>query len=375
VGHAAALGLVLALAQGAAPTKPPAAPLAPPQARAAVAGLAGFESLSTLDYLAQPGRPHELRTTYVFPDRARWWIAATDGRMEERRLRYRYGGQVLAVEPRSATSVEYRAEDRTALLGAFELRRALFLWPDGFAWSGDGAVRTATLGEVGTLRARLGPGERPRPVEIELLEPDGALRDACRQVTWREGKDRAWPATLELWSGTTLVWKETVRSIDVETRWIDSFFVPPDRRGVTGVAVGAPRGIDIPPTCLRRCPLPAGADWYAARAERQRLLEDAAARALPALENWATFEVGPDGAPTAVLLRLDDPRQKPPEGYASLPERLGVAASVKGLDGVGTAPLDGLRKLLPQGARPGAAYVRFDPRAAEPDVVVVLPYE
>lgn len=360
----------------AAPAVPAARPsaLVPPPPRAPIAGLRGFESRSRIEYPAQPGRLHDLRAAYVFPERVRWWIAARDGATEQRRLRYQYGQHVLAVEPRQAESVEYRAEDRAALIAAFELRRALFLWPDDRAWTGEDESRKCVLPNGDELRAKLA-GAPPRPVEMEYTAAGQAFHDSFRAITWRADGARAWPATFEVWNGSTLAWREAVDAVDVETRYIDSFFVPPDRRGVAGVAIEGVRDLDIPPACVRRVELAPATTWDAARAERARLLAEAQKAGLPALEDWVTLEVGADAAPTAVLLRLARVPDRAPEGYAVLPDRLGTATSVRGLAAVGPQVLGRLAARLPPGAAAGRAYVRFDGQRPAGDVVVVLPLD
>ncbi len=401
MGHALAVVLGLSLA---GPQSPPASPpgktardqapatapaaLKTPPARAPLAGLRGFETRSQIEYLAQPGRPHVLRAVYVFPARVRWWISAGEGANEERRMRYQLGEHVLAVEPRQAVSIEYLSEDRDELLGVFELRRALFLWPDDRKWQGQGNERTAAAASGGRMRAKLA-GQPARPVELTLLGADGKPRDSFRRITWSEPASpaapagepapatagRAWPATFETWNATTQIWTETVEAVDVETRYIDSFFVPPDRRGVAGTSPGDARDLDIPPTCVRRVPLPAGASWDAARAERKRLVAESEAAGGPPLEEWATVEIARDGTPAAVILRLARLPEVAPPGYVLVPERPGTASSVSGLARVKPEVLESLRARLPAGSTPGAAYARFDARKPDPDVVVVVPLD
>ncbi len=346
--------------------------LDPPPPRAPIASLRGFESRSRIEYAAQPGRGHELRAAYVFPERVRWWISARDGTNEERRLRYRLGRHVLAVEPRQSGSVEYAAEDRDALIAAFELRRALFLYPDGFEWTGDTLERRAVLSNGDVLTARLA-GKPARPVRLDLRPASGEFRDSYRSITWRTEGARAWPASFEVWNAETLAWRETVDAIDVETRFLDSFFVPPDRRGVVGTPVVGVRDLDIPPVCVRRLEIQAGSTWDAARAEHDRVAAAHARTSAPALENFLTFEIAADGTPRAILLRLARVPDEVPESFRVLPERIGVATSVRGLVGVTVEALERVSGRLPPGSKPGPAYVRFDGAKPEGDVVVVVP--
>jgi len=352
------------------PTKP--TPLDPPPPRAPIASLRGFESRSRLEYVSQPGRVHELRAAYVFPDRVRWWISAPDGAGEERRLRYRLGRHVLAVEPRQSGSVEYVAEDRDALIAAFELRRALFLYPDGFEWKGEPLERRATLANGDVLTAKLA-GEPTRPVRLDLRTESGEFRDSFRAITWRTEGARHWPVSFEVWNSETLAWRETVDAIDVDTRFLDSFFVPPDRRGVVGTPVVGVRDLDIPPVCLRRIELAAGSTWDAARAEHARVSEAHAQTSALALETFVTLEIASDGQPRAILLRLARMPSVIPEGFQVLPERIGAATSVRGLGAVTVEALARVSGRLPAGSTPGTAYVRFDSAKSDGDIVVIVP--
>jgi len=352
----------------------PRAPLLPPPARQPIAGLRGFESRSRIEYSGQPGRLHELRAVYVFPERVRWWIAAQDGATQQRRMRYQYGQHVLAIELQQSESVEFRAEDRAAILAAFEMRRALFLWPDDRIWTGEGEAREAVLKNGDGLRAKVA-GQPPRPVELEYVAANREFHDSFRAITWRTDAPRAWPATFEVWNGTTLAWRESVDAVDVETRFVDSFFVPPDRRGVAGTPVNDVRHLDIPPACIRRVELPADTTWDAARAERTRLQQAGSTAGAPPLEEISTFEVRPDGSPAAVILRQASTPARAPEGFVLLPDRVGVARSVRGLAAVTPESLKLLAAQLPAGTSAGSAYVRFDGRKPEPDVVVVVPVD
>ncbi len=356
------------------PTASGIAPLVPPPARAPIAGLRGFETRSRIEYPSQPGRLHDLRAAYVFPDRVRWWIAARDGVVEQRRLRYQYGKHVLAVEPQQAASVEFRDEDRAAILAAFELRRALFLWPDDRKWTGTGDTRTSSLANGDEMRAQVA-GTPPRPTQLEYVPAARDVRDSLRAVTWSNAAPRAWPATFEVWNGETFAWRESVDAVDVETRFVDSFFVPPDRRGVIGSPVEGVRDLDIPPVCLRRIELPADTTWDAACAERDRLEAESKAQGLPELEDWVTFELRSDASPAAVLLRLARVPDSAPAGFALLPDRIGTATSVRGLEAVKPEVVKRLSARLPAGVQAGQAYARFDRRRPDGDVVLVLPVD
>ena len=209
LGAQAALAIAFASTAAWQDPKPPVAPSNPPAQEAPrgappllpIAGLAGFDSVSTIVYVAAPDRPHKLEASYVFPDRARWRLSVGNEKGSERQIQYRFGQQAFLVLPGKSESTEWTGIDRSDVLRQMELRRALMLWPDGFAWKGSGTERSADLGSLGSLRARFAVPPGARPVEIEDLDASGQRVDAFRSLTWRELDHRHWPAKTEYWHG------------------------------------------------------------------------------------------------------------------------------------------------------------------------------
>lgn len=377
----AALGPTTARQPGPAPqelreAKREVPPRAPPLQ--SIAGLSGFESVSTLRYASAPDRPHRLRATYVFPDRVRWHLSAGEESRLERHLHYRFGEQVYRVAPRSADSIELADEDRRDVLRQMELRRAVMLWPDGFAWKGDGTERTVDLLALGSLRARFAAGSDAPPVEVSAVDAAGKPIDALRALTWRAVDRRSWPASAELWHAGELVWRETIDSVQTSTRFIDSYFTPGDRRDpvTRGARPGQVHDLEIPETCSLRVALSPGASWDAARAELDRLRTKWSEELKPLeLDRASTFELSADGAPTACVLRLAITPKSAPQGFSVVTKRKGRALTVEGLGAATPAALSSLRAGLPRGAAALTAYARFDPREAPGGLVLlVLPF-
>jgi hypothetical protein len=362
------------------PQQPGKAPPRGPPPPERVGGLSGFESLSTLVYAAAPDRPHQLRATYVFPERVRWLLSAKDEKTTERSLHYRFGETVYRIPPRKAESQECEGEDRAEILLQMELRQALMLYPDGFAWKGGGLERRVEVGKLGSLHAHLATAADKMPCEIGDADAAGNAVDAFKAISWREVGGRLWPGSIELWHAGELVWKETVDSVDTAGRFVDFYFVPPDRRDKTArePMAGEVRDLEIPESCALRIELAAGMSWDAALEEllKHRVAwSPRLAEQKLDLDRNATFEVSQEGQPTACLLRLSSVPAKPPPGFAAVRPRKGLACAIRGLAEATAAQISELARALPPGALRERAYLRFDPRdAKDGHVLVVLPY-
>jgi hypothetical protein len=261
-----------------------------------------------------------------------------------------------------------------------ELRRALMLYPDGFEWKGTGPERRADLGELGSLFVVDSTASDKRPTELGDAGPDGKTIDSFKAIRWREKDGRTWPAEMELWHAGELVWKETVDSVDVRGRFVDSYFVPPDRRDRTGAEPmqGSIRELDLPPTCALRVETSKGGTWDGALAELARLRGDwtkQLAEKKLELEPIATIEISGEADPMAIVLRLSTVPEDLPAGFLVSSPRKGLAVAVLGLKEATSAKITDLRKALPKGSVEGIPYVRFDPKTgAEGRIVMVLPY-
>jgi len=354
-----------------------------PAARVAVGGLSSIDCASIVVYASAPDVPHRLNATYAFPDRARWWLGIGAENSPERVMRLRFGDALFAVEKSGAASRELLAEERAEAVVQLEMRRALFMWPLGFEWKRDGDVAHASIARIGKLSARFVDKIAATPIALEFTAENGTAGDAFRAITWREDKGKAWPVALELWHDAARVWSETVRAVDAHTRFIDSFFLPPDKRDGSAskpLAVGAVRGTDLPECRMQRIALKEGATLAQAFEEWQRTFAarspEITARGL-ALEEKVTLEIDRDAAPRALLLRLAPTRVAVPEDIAKsfvvVPERPALTTFVMGLTSVSKEPLDALAAAVPSDATTGTAYVRFDPKKPTEHVLVVLP--
>lgn len=321
-----------------------------------------FETTARVVYAAQPDRPHRLVASYAGPDRARWQITLAEGEASALRLvRYRHGERVWAHDPGEGASRELEGEARELELASLELRRALAAWPDGFAWTGEGERRAADLGALGRLDARLAADGLP--CELRSLDREGREREGYRAVRWLERAGRRWPAAAERWSAGELVWREELETATARVRFLDSAFVPADRRGEQRAEVVRPQVVEVQASCGRRFELAPGIGWDQALAE----LEDLHARLGPpvaaaghALERKATVELGPGLAPRACVLRLERvPAGSPPEGFELAPARKVAAVAVSGLERLSARHLDLLAEAAP-GSDRREAYVRFD---------------
>src|SRR5262245_21044490 len=117
---AALLALACAL-QGDAKAPPATDPLATLSPLRPIAGLAGFQSSSALTYASDASKPHSLEATYVFPDRARWYVAPLSGG-SQRQVIYRCADQYFSLEAGRGESVRIdrvaNAEDWRSSCGA-----------------------------------------------------------------------------------------------------------------------------------------------------------------------------------------------------------------------------------------------------------------
>lgn len=383
--HALLLAVGLALASqtvdgraSSAPAqaaKPEQAPVLAP--RAPIDGTEAIEALAELVYTAAPGRTHTLRVSYAFPDRARLYmsVGGPEG-VGERRLRYRSGSSIYALDPRQAQSVEYKAEDRDTLILSFETRRALYLWPHGYVWTGEGRERDAQLAPIvaggppaGRLHATL--DESGRPVRIDSYDAKGGSGESLRAIVWREGGGRLVPSSHELWLSDGPVWKETLVALERDVRLLDAFFLPPDRRPKPPAGV---QTLDLPAHRMLRIALPKGttleqaaARWRQERDDRLEALRAVGTK----LEARVTVEVDGELRPTHLLLRMAEPPSQPAPMWMRIEERLGYA-QVHATPPTDPALLTVLKDAA-KGNPQAAPYIRFDPDGLVPSYVLVQP--
>jgi len=375
-----------------APARIPPPQSAPPSAPAhtQIAGFIGFQAVSTLTYDDAPSTVHRLTATYMFPDRARWFIGVGDEKSPERQMRYRFHERVFSVEPRTARSTELEAEDRVATIRQLELRRALMLWPDGFEWKLVGEEARVEIAALGSFRARFEKTPSPvdlnasataqRPVLVASLDEKGDEIDSFRALTWKEIRNRRWPAGGELWHAGKRVWREQLESIETSVRFLDGYFLPADRRENAPQAHAQSahvQHLDLPRTVSLRASLKTGRSWEEALAEdaRQRAAWEPKLRALGLeLDSKTTIEISADAQPTACVLRLATVPETPPAEFTLVPARSANGIVVDAIGDVTAAQVSALARALPQDSKTLPAYVRIDRQEGKTSaVLIVLP--
>ncbi|MFN0244212.1 MAG: hypothetical protein ACKVWV_15090 [Planctomycetota bacterium] len=350
-----------------------------PAASAAFGSSTGFQISSKVTFASMPDRPHMLDATYSSTARARLWVGRDEAGVRKGSSFYRSGDSVWEWNPKESKSTELQGDARVALLLSLELRRAAFLWPDAFEWKVEGNERYVELPSVGSLRAAFAQPTDRAPREIAAFNVSGTAIEKMKVVTRRELHGRAWPARIELWQGEALLWTEDVESVDTAARWIDSAFLPPDRRP-TPREPATPTPIqerELPSYCGRQFDLPAGCDWESAldseareRAAWDKRLRDAGME----LEPRVTLILSADARPAAFVLRLAKIPASAVEGFVVKEPQRGVASLVSAFGDVTKAKLAELGTHLPAGARADTAYVRLPFGERPPkQVLLVLP--
>jgi len=350
--------------------------------RAAVAGMRLVSATSTLHFEGLPDRPHRLVATYLFPDRARWSLRAIGEEKERgaKLLRYRAGERCFALAPGELESQELLEHDVDQAMLQLELRRAALLWPDGFEWKLDGATRIASIPGHGTLHAEFTEAaeEGARPIRFTSRYADGSECERFEAVRWRA--DERWPASFELWLGERRVWTEELTEILHRGDFLDCFFVPPDRRERAAARLGSSEvhHFDLPQRAVRRRAVdPPSTELSASRAAAgaaaqawQRELEAAGDPS----EVAAGLELDEEGRVTALLARIDAPREVPAAWRAELLEDgPALFRSLAGPEAFDRDLLRQLRESRPVGARSGAFELRWDSAGGARVLMPLLP--
>ena len=262
--------------------------------RGAVAGFAGFRSRSRLTFVSAPERTHELETTYLFPGRVRFALTLAADGVTHRVLLYRAGERGFALEDGSASSKEITGDELAQWRLQTELRRALFLWPEGVAWSGEGRRRTAEVAGAGRLEAELGDDGRPTAMASFAL--DGTSIERLDELAWSNAAPHAFPARFALSARGAPVWTEEVLAVELALDFVDAFFFPPDRRPrESAPGAIAPRSVDLESAWELRVALPSTSGTPSA-------LLDARAAALAARDLWRSRGIA---CRDAVAIELD----------------------------------------------------------------------
>jgi hypothetical protein len=349
-----------------------------PGPRRAQAGVAGFQTVSKLDFGNEANR---LTAAYVFPDRARWHFENYSARVRtEHQYYYRLGERLRAFDGTPSRDLE--GAERDGLLLQMELRRAVLFWPDGFSWSDTGPTeRSAPVhldsccseGEIGSLVATLEAG---RPSRIEGRSLEGAVLETLEIGSWQEDAGRSWPRTLIL-KGAQASFTETIESIDPQVHFLEVSFLPPDRRPLPAVGTG-PRVLarDIVAMTYQPVPLTEGVGWTealaSARAHVTRERETLTKLGLE-LDPVPMFEVDSLGQPRQVFLRLTAAHWPAPAGFLTVSERPGLFLLLGSTEALGPGAVEHLIAGVPEGALPGVPYARIHARKEVP-VELVLPF-
>lgn len=350
-----------------------------PAASAPVGGPTGFQISSKVTFASMPDRPHALDAMYSSTARARLWVGREDAGVRKGSSFYRSGDSVWEWNPKESKSTELQGDARVALLLSLELRRAAFLWPDAFEWKVDGHERRAELPSVGSLRAAFAQPTDLAPREIAAFDVKGAAIETLKVVARREQLGRSWPARIELWQGDALLWTEDVESVDTAARWIDSAFLPPDRRPTPREPATPPtiQERELPSYCGRQFELPAGCDWDTAldsEARERRAWDKRLRDGGMELEPRVTLLLSAEGRPTAFVLRLAKLPASAVEGFAVKEAQRGVASLVSAFGDVTKTKIAELGTHLPAGARAETAYVRLPFGERPPkQLLLVLP--
>ena len=349
-------------------------PLAPGTPEA-IAHVGGFLASSRLLLDRAPTQPHALNVVYLFPGRAHWSIWPERGRKVERADTFQFGGHAWS-QAAGQGSIALEGAGKDAQLLRMELRRAAFLWPDGFAWSEPEAVEGTTARTVtadvpipdaggprviGSLRATL--DAEGRALRIESLGPPGSKRRLLEIVSWQRLGERQWPLALELHENGRRVWRETVTRISTRVLFLDRAFLPVDRRGGPMAGPEPVRSLDLTPDVLQLHPLAEGASWDEALARFATLRQTAGVglRELGlGVEEYPTFLLDWDGNPTHVVLSLSEPLPGTiPEGWTGYGRRPALLQVLSSREDVDAMRLFQLQGQVPAGRKPTVPYVKF----------------
>ncbi|MBM3989724.1 MAG: hypothetical protein FJ298_01820 [Planctomycetes bacterium] len=361
-----------------APQTPATAPtqdrLAALPARANIAGLSGLQTSSRITFAAQGARLHSLEATFAFPDRARWTLAPEGARAGDRSIVFRCGPAFFELAPQQSTArlvSESGPKDAQwrASLAAVEVRRALFLWPDGFAWEGDAARKSVKLPGGESLVAELGSDGLPTALYVG---GERALRERFDALAWREHRGRKVPASFDFSVDGTRIWREDVVTFETRAQVLDSFFLPAELRRDAVALAGGPRiaSVDVPRSHELRVELEDGTEWSAVKERWQAALAPYARAKGDGwrLEGGALVEVDERGAPRALLLRFKPGVDTAPEGVASVREHGALALSIPSAPSSLVESLATLRGALPPNSRVARSFARF-PNAPALDAV------
>ena len=355
-------------------------------AREQIAGIGGFRTKSRIEFPIEGAAIHELVAGFQFPARALVILALPGRPFGMGAHEYRLGPAVHLAPPAPNPSQRVEGADGETLIRRFELRRAAFLWPDGFDWKLDPAGdkrKSAPLLDsngisLGSITADL--NDQGRPGTLTTFDSSGLEGDRLEISAWAKTAGRWHPVQSELFVGGELAFVEQLEEVEYGSRYLDHQFVPVD---VLDRAPGVLLTHQEPTWILFRDLAKDGArfDWEAGLEERSQVLgavleqarSSQAAAGRSTLEAKIGFSLTEAGRPhrlREVWIAPQDPR--PPfelqPGYALLTSRS------EGLEQVPQI-LARLQDSLPEDARPGEPYWILDAPEIGSAGAVVLPFE
>lgn len=379
-----ALTTLVLLGSSAAQQPPPApaletqpeAELAELGPRVPIGSLRTLETVSTLSFEDSATPRHTLTASYAFADRARLHLTVSLRDETARELRFRHGERVFGLTGGAKHSRELSGAARLEVLRDFELRRALFLWPEGLTWSRAEGRATARLpAGMGQLLVEL--DDYGRPGSIELAAVEGVASVGFARIVWQKVQERWVPKQLDGLRGGRLVWRERVEDVVFNKVLLDSFFAPPDRRAAAGERdreLYRARDEELQAVHVRRTALAPGLDWPAALARCAEVEQALAAELAPAkleLDPTRTLELDAQLRPAALLSRLRTLPARPPAGFVAVPARSARVMFVRDVAEATASRWEELRAGLPPGARPATPYLRLPRDGAR--VLLVVP--
>lgn len=348
---------------------------APP--RAEIAGLRGFRTLSRVEFPIEGVEAHELIARYQFPERALVELGLPGREHLENGCEYRLGTAIHTRPAYESASQRLNGQDHRALARRFELRKAAYIWPDGFAWDGepvaDGLLHAPLVDvdgtPLGSLRAELDAQARPRV--LATLDPDGTQTDRFEFDAWSQTGQRWHPSRTRLFVGGGLAFTEILEEIEFGSRYLDSQFLPIDalvnQPGFLSTEVGSAfvaeatlegfdsqKGSSEPATAILSSALEDLADEPAAGNFMVGFFLDPSGRLLSIRKVWA----GADA---------------PPPSFQQQPSSRILTARCPEFEQV-PKTLERLQGLLPTGARAGRAYWMLDGPSADSPGAVALSF-
>ncbi len=285
--------------------------------REKIGNLQGIGHLSRIVFASYPERPHELELSFAFPDRARSQLRPEGARSAQRALSYRFGDRVWSIAPGQKDSEELPAPRASEAVLEFELRRALFLWPQGFEWKTlKGKRLIADITPFGHLEAQVAGDASGQPDRLDAYDGHGQARESFRNVSWVADGSRLRPSTFDVYLRDSPVWAEEVLAVDRTSRYLDAWYLPADQRESTrGQAVRTCYPIQLGSLVLERHAL--AIDMNLAQAIRKA--EGLIATSSFSLSPSPHVELEPGGQPRAIWLVLAESEGlTPPPGWELL---------------------------------------------------------